>query len=47
LRSLRKIQPYFEEEAKAYAGLWSLGKNIRRNVSSFVKFGLFEEPLYL
>jgi hypothetical protein len=26
LRSLQKIQPDFEEEAKAYAGLWSQGK---------------------
>jgi hypothetical protein len=29
LRSLQEIQPDFEEEAKAYAGLWSLGKNAR------------------
>jgi hypothetical protein len=31
LRSLQEIQPDFEEEAKAYAGLWSQGKkkNIR------------------
>jgi hypothetical protein len=26
LRSLQVIQPDFEEEAKAYAGLWSQGK---------------------
>jgi hypothetical protein len=26
LRSLQEIQPGFEEEAKAYAGLWSQGK---------------------
>jgi hypothetical protein len=26
LRSLYEIQPDFEEEAKAYAGLWSQGK---------------------
>jgi hypothetical protein len=26
LRSLQEIQPDFEEEAKAYAGLWSQGK---------------------
>jgi hypothetical protein len=26
LRSLQKIQTDFEEEAKAYAGLWSQGK---------------------
>jgi hypothetical protein len=25
-RSLQEIQPEFEEEAKAYAGLWSQGK---------------------
>jgi hypothetical protein len=27
-RSLQKIQPDFEEEAKAYAGLWNQGKKI-------------------
>jgi hypothetical protein len=27
LGSLQEIQPDFEEEAKAYAGLWSQGKN--------------------
>jgi hypothetical protein len=26
LRSLHEIQPDFEEETKAYAGLWSQGK---------------------
>jgi hypothetical protein len=26
LRSLQEIQSDFEEEAKAYAGLWSQGK---------------------
>jgi hypothetical protein len=26
LRSLQELQPDFEEEAKAYAGLWSQGK---------------------
>jgi hypothetical protein len=26
LRSLQEIQPDFEEEAKAYTGLWSQGK---------------------
>jgi hypothetical protein len=26
LRSLHEIQPDFEDEAKAYAGLWSQGK---------------------
>jgi hypothetical protein len=26
LRSLQEIQPDFVEEAKAYAGLWSQGK---------------------
>jgi hypothetical protein len=26
LRSLQEIQPDFEEEAKAYSGLWSQGK---------------------
>jgi hypothetical protein len=26
LRSLQEIQPDFEEEARAYAGLWSEGK---------------------
>jgi hypothetical protein len=26
LRSLQEIQPDFEEEAKAYAGLWNQGK---------------------
>jgi hypothetical protein len=26
LRSLQEIEPDFEEEAKAYAGLWSQGK---------------------
>jgi hypothetical protein len=25
-RSLQEIQPDFEEEAKAYSGLWSQGK---------------------
>jgi len=29
LRSLQEIQPDFEEEAKAYAGLWSQGKKER------------------
>jgi hypothetical protein len=28
LRSLQEIQPDFEEEAKAYAGLWSQRKKI-------------------
>jgi hypothetical protein len=31
LRSLQEIQPDFEEEAKAYAGLWSQGKKISYN----------------
>jgi hypothetical protein len=33
LRSLQEIQPDFEEEAKAYAGLWSQGKKnqIKKN----------------
>jgi hypothetical protein len=26
LRSLQEFQPDFEEDAKAYAGLWSQGK---------------------
>jgi hypothetical protein len=26
LKSLQEIQPDFEEEAKAYAGLWNQGK---------------------
>jgi hypothetical protein len=30
LRSLQEIQPDFEEEAKAYAGLWSKGKKTCR-----------------
>jgi hypothetical protein len=30
LRSLQEIQPDFEEEAKAYAGLWSQGKKERK-----------------
>jgi hypothetical protein len=29
LRILQEIQPDFEEEAKAYAGLWSQGKKER------------------
>jgi hypothetical protein len=33
LRSLQEIQPDFEEEAKAYAGLWSQGKKERMNGS--------------
>jgi hypothetical protein len=32
LRSLQKIQPDFEEEAKAYAGLWSQGKKKQSKV---------------
>jgi hypothetical protein len=30
LRSLQVIQPDFEEEAKAYAGLWSQGKKKKK-----------------
>jgi hypothetical protein len=30
LRSLQEIQPVFEEEAKAYAGLWSQGKKKKK-----------------
>jgi hypothetical protein len=30
LRSLQEIQPDFEEEAKAYAGLWSQGKKKKK-----------------
>jgi hypothetical protein len=30
LRSFQEIQPDFEEEAKAYAGLWSQGKKLRK-----------------
>jgi hypothetical protein len=30
LRSLQEIQPDFEEEAKAYTGLWSQGKKEER-----------------
>jgi hypothetical protein len=32
LRSLHEIQPDFEEEAEAYAGLWSQGK--KKNIMS-------------
>jgi hypothetical protein len=32
LRSLQEIQPDFEEEAKAYAGLWSQGKKKKDNL---------------
>jgi hypothetical protein len=31
LRSLQEIQPDFEEETKAYAGLWSQGKKEKNN----------------
>jgi hypothetical protein len=30
LRSLQEIQSDFEEEAKAYAGLWSQGKKKKK-----------------
>jgi hypothetical protein len=30
LRSLQEIQPDFEEEAKAYVGLWSQGKKKKK-----------------
>jgi hypothetical protein len=30
LRSLQEIQPDFEEEAKAHAGLWSQGKKKKK-----------------
>jgi hypothetical protein len=30
LRSLQEIQPDFEEESKAYAGLWSQGKKKKK-----------------
>jgi hypothetical protein len=30
LRSLQEIQPDFEEEAKAYAGLWNQGKEKKK-----------------
>jgi hypothetical protein len=30
LRSLQEIQPDFEEEAKAYAGLWCQGKKKKK-----------------
>jgi hypothetical protein len=30
LRSLQEIQPDFEEEAKAYAGLWSQGRGEKK-----------------
>jgi hypothetical protein len=37
LRSLQEIQPDFEEEAtKAYAGLWSQGKNKEEKKFHFV-----------
>jgi hypothetical protein len=34
LRSLQEIQPDFEEEAKAYAGLWSQGKKKKKKKNS-------------
>jgi hypothetical protein len=34
LRSLQEIQPDFEEEAKAYAGLWSQGKKKKKNLAT-------------
>jgi hypothetical protein len=40
LRSLQEIQPDFEEEAKAYAGLWSQGKKKKNsdiNNTEFVR----------
>jgi hypothetical protein len=30
LRSLQEIRPDFEEEVKAYAGLWSQGKKKKK-----------------
>jgi hypothetical protein len=30
LRSLQEIQPNFEEEGRAYAGLWSQGQKKRK-----------------
>jgi hypothetical protein len=38
LRSLQEIQPDFEEEVKAYAGLWSQGKNKKKNVTLFFPY---------
>jgi hypothetical protein len=37
LRSLQEIQPDFEEEAKAYAGLWSQGKKKERKKEEELK----------
>jgi hypothetical protein len=34
LRSLQEIQPDFEEEVKAYAGLWSQGKKKKERIMS-------------
>jgi hypothetical protein len=36
LRSLQEIQPDFEEEAKAYAGLWSQEKT--KTLAQFKEF---------
>jgi hypothetical protein len=37
LRSLQEIQPDFEEEeAKAYAGLWSQGKKRKEDLFNYV-----------
>jgi hypothetical protein len=35
LRSLQEIQPDFEEEAKAYAGLWSQVKKKSKRFPAF------------
>jgi hypothetical protein len=37
LRSLQEIQPDFEEEAKAYAGLWSQGKKKKKEIDNLYK----------
>jgi hypothetical protein len=39
VRSLQEIQPDFEEEAKAYAGLWSQGK--KKEECATIQFRIF------
>jgi hypothetical protein len=39
LRSLQEIQPEFEEEAKAYAGLWSQEKKKKKFNVCTLKIG--------
>jgi hypothetical protein len=47
LRSLQEIQPDFEEEAKAYAGLWIQGKKKKKKQQKPQKKKLLITVCYL